>query len=155
MAVVLLGGVTGFGGGVRVEFTRFAGFTGFFRMGFAEAAGIIGFNRINPVDFRGMGMRFRSRLERFGHGGNGVAFLGRRGGRGRKLVGSGARTPAAATPPATPAVDGATPGGRQIQIRLFVWHKFLREDGGLADKCNGELRLNHAYFLTNRASEAV
>jgi len=116
MAVVLLGGVGGFGSGVGVKFTRFAGFTGFFGMRFAEAAGIIGFNRINPVVFRGMDMGFRSRLERFGHGGNGVNFLGRRCGRGRKLVGSGAGTPAAATATATPAVGGTAPGGRQIQI---------------------------------------
>lgn len=116
MAVVLLGGVGGFGSGVGVKFTRFAGFTGFFGMWFAEAAGIIGFNRINPVVFRGMDMGFRSRLERFGHGGNGVNFLGRRCGRGRKLVGSGAGTPAAATATATPAVGGTAPGGRQIQI---------------------------------------
>ncbi len=113
MAVVLIMAISGFGGGVGLKFTRFAGFFG---VRFAEAAGVIGFNRINPVVFRGMGMRLRSWLERFGHGGNGVAFFARRSGRGRKLVGSGAGTPAAATTTATPAVGRTAPGGRQIQI---------------------------------------
>ena len=80
MAVGLILAINGFDGGVSVKFARFAGFAGFVGVRFAEAAGIIGFNRINPVVFRGVGMGFRSRLERFGHGGNGVNFLHRRSG---------------------------------------------------------------------------
>ena len=36
---------------------------------------------------------------------------------------------------------GAARGGGRVQIGLFVRHKFSREDGGFARKCNGELRL--------------
>src|ERR1039458_9304832 len=42
---------------------------------------------------------------------------------------------------ATAASSGTARSGGQVQIGLFVRHKFSREDGGFACKCNGELVL--------------
>lgn len=103
------------------------GFAGFFGMRFAEIAGGVGFRFRNAGVRVGFFRRLRRR-RRFRDGGGGL-FNGR------------TRTAATATATAPAATGGAAGGGGQIQIGMFVRHKFSLEDGGFARKCNGEVRL--------------
>ena len=107
------------------------GFTGFFGMRFAKIAGGVGFR------FRALGVNggFSSR---FRHRERGRNFLN---GSGGSFSGGGARAVATTTAAATAASSGTARSGGQVQIGLFVRHKFSREDGGFACKCNGELVL--------------
>jgi hypothetical protein len=123
------------GGNLRNFFRRGIGMI--IRMRFPKIAGIIadGFR-----DFAGSSGNFPG----FRRGWNFFGDCGR-------FSDTCTRSAASSAAPA-PATSAGTPrGGGQIQIGLFVRHKFSGEDGGFACKCNREF----GYFFTNRASAAV
>src|ERR1019366_3136838 len=99
-------------------------------MRLAKISGGVGFGFRNLGVNQGFPGRFRLRKRGRNFFGGGGSFSG-----------GGTWAAAAATAPATPASAGTSRGGGQVQIGLFVRHKFSREDGGFARKCNGELVL--------------
>jgi hypothetical protein len=103
-----------FGGGRRFFNRRRFSFHWLFGMRLAKITGGVGFGLGGLAVNRGFpgGFRLRER------GGN---FFGG----GGSFAGGGTRAAAAATAPATTASAGAARGGGQVQIGMFVRHKFL------------------------------
>lgn len=82
--------------------------------------------------------------------GSHITFAGRLGGIGNLAAGgrlnrfigcAGSATATATAPATTTAIVGASGRWWQIQVGLFVWHKFAVKDDRLPGKCKAEIIL--------------